>query len=148
MFICCDGYIHAVSNIQVVRCCGTKSYDLNTHSCCNNNIVYNYKTEICCDGVVHPRYEGWPGPESTKCCGKVVYHEWNGMCCNGKTAILKNDVIYSEAFLDSILPTFTFPQYPDGVKSSYCCFEEEKEILIVTPQYQYDEVFEKCLNFI
>lgn len=76
--ICCDGHIHAFSNIQVVRCCGTESYDLTTHSCCNNNIVYNLKTEICCDDVVHRRYENF-SPESTKCCGKVAYNEWNGM---------------------------------------------------------------------
>lgn len=74
--------------------------------------------------------------------------EWNGICCNGKTAILKNDVHYSEAFLDTILPQFYYPPYPLDVKASYCCFEEENEILIVSPQYHYDEVFEKCLDFL
>lgn len=83
---------------QFAKCCGSKSYNYQTHLCCYNYVVprhggpdakccgptsYNHKDSICCSGKVVPRIGGG----RTGCCGKQSYSINNEICCESGKVI-------------------------------------------------------------
>lgn len=83
---------------QFAKCCGSKSYNYQTHLCCYNYVVprhggpdakccgptsYNHKDSICCSGKVVPRIGGG----RTGCCGKQSYSINKEICCESGKVI-------------------------------------------------------------
>ncbi|ELU02814.1 hypothetical protein CAPTEDRAFT_212961 [Capitella teleta] len=90
--MCCDGVPQKRPG-GVPYCCDEKSYNVDTHTCCDGELMerddptecpvcYNSTAFLCCEGGAMVAYEG----RQMACCGSVAYDTEHYICCNGRVA--------------------------------------------------------------
>ncbi|ELU12436.1 hypothetical protein CAPTEDRAFT_196447 [Capitella teleta] len=92
--MCCNGVPQKKPN-GIPGCCGSESYNLNTHWCCNGTIgardqdsktcppsgCYDETKYICCEGSLSSL-----NGRNMACCGTLSYDTALYTCCNGQVA--------------------------------------------------------------